>query len=237
MIPYALKHYREFCAELVVHDLGSTDKTMEIARTLGAKVVQHDSGGEFRDALNTRIKNTCWLGTSADWVIVADCDELLWFPSGVRETLKSFDEQQIAVANPYGYEMLSDVFPTGDGQITQYVKMGARDDHWYGKKILFSPKRVGAINFGAGAHVTQATLHGGRVINLDANSPRSSPSFFLLHFHHVHPVEVIGQKYEAVIARLSVENRRHNQGVQRDGMGHARDKRRAIMAKLERVLP
>lgn len=236
MLPYTMRFYRDYCAEITVHDLGSQDRSIEIARSFGATVKEHDSGGEFRDALNKKIKDQCWLGTDADWVICCDADELMHFPSGVRETLRCYDEQQVAVANPHGFEMLSDTFPTGGGQITEYVKHGARDDFWYGKKQIFSPKRVAAINFGAGSHVTHATLHGGRQITLDANSPRSTPACYLLHCHHIHPVEVIGAKYEAVIARLSPENRRHNQGVQRDGMGHARDKRRAIMAKLERVL-
>lgn len=237
MLPYTLRHYRDFCAEIHLHDLGSTDRTLEIARSYGAIIHEHDSGGEFRDSLNTRIKNTCWHGTDADWVIIADCDELMHFPAGVRETLRSYDDQQVAVVNPFGYEMLSDVFPTGEGKITDYIKHGARDDHWYAKKVCFSPKRVASVSFGAGAHVTAATLHGGRQIALDTTTPKSTPACYLLHFHHVHAVEVIGAKYEAVIARLSAENRRYNQGVQRDGMGHARDKRRAIMAKLERVLP
>lgn len=236
MMPFTLRHYRDYCAELHVHDLGSTDRTIEIARSFGATVTQHDSGGEFRDALNTAIKNKCWHGTDADWVIVVDCDELIHFPSGVRETLRCYDEQQVPVANPYGFEMLSDVFPAGGGQITEYVKHGARDDFWYGKKVLFSPKRVAEVDFGAGAHVTHATLHGGRKITYDSNSPRQKPACYLLHCHHIHPVEVIGAKYEAVIARLSPENRRHRQGVQSDGLGHANEKRRAIMAKLERVL-
>lgn len=236
-MPYSMRHYRRFCAEIVVHDLGSHDRTVEIARESGATVVQHDSGGEFRDALNTSIKNKCWPETDADWVIVADCDELMHFPHGVNDTLRCYDEQQVAVANPYGYEMVSDVFPTGDGQITEYVKHGARDDFWYGKKILFSPKRVGAVSFGAGAHVTTAILHGGRTITLDDKSPKTSPACYLLHCHHIHPVEVIGAKYEAVIARLSPENRRQKQGVQANGHQHARDKRAAIMAKLERIFP
>ncbi len=236
IIGYTLKHYRSYCAEIVLHDLGSTDATMDIARSFGAVVKQHDSGGEFRDALNKKIKNECWHGTDADWVICADADEMMYFPAGAKETLKSYDEQQVAVACPYGYEMVSDVFPNGNGQITEYVKHGARDDFWYGKMVMFSPKRVAAVDFGAGAHVTHATLHGGRKVTFDARTPRNSPPLYLLHFHHLGSVEAIGAKYEAVIARLSPENRRQNQGIQSGGHQHARDKRRAIMAKLERVL-
>lgn len=236
MIGYAMKHYREFCAELTVHDLGSTDKTIEIARSFGAKIHEHDSGGEFRDLLNKKIRNECWLGTDADWVIIVDCDELMWFGAGVRETLRCYDEQQVAVVKPIGYEMTCDVFPTGDGQITDYVKHGARDAAWYSKPTIISPKRVAVTDFGTGAHVVTATLHGGKKIVVDNNTPPNSPTTMLLHFHHLGSVGRIGAKYEAVIARLSPENRRMKWGVQANGLAHAQEKRRAILEKLERVL-
>jgi hypothetical protein len=237
MIRYAIRHYATFCQRIVIEDLGSNDGTQAVAKEMGAEVVQHDGRGEFNDLQNKTIKNTCWLGTSCDWVICADADELIYFPGGAEKTLASYDTQQVPVANPFGFEMCSEQFPTGDGQIYQYVKHGARDDYWYGKKVLFSPKRVAVIDFGAGAHVTHATLHGGRKITLDSKSPPTSPPCYLLHCHHLGSVERIGAKYEAVIARLSAQNRLHKQGVQRDGMGHSREKRRAIMAKLERILP
>ncbi len=237
IIGYTLRHYRDFCAELIVHDLGSDDKTVEIARSFGAIVKSYDSGGEFRDSLNKQIRNSCWLGTDADWVIIVDCDELFYFGAGVKETLRCYDEQQLAVVKPIGYEMTSEEFPTGGGQITSYVKHGARDTEWYSKPEMFSPKRVAATDFGTGAHVVNVTLHGGRKMSVDNSTPPSTPATKLLHMHHLGSIERIGAKYEAVISRLSPENRRMRWGVQADGMGHARDKRRAIMAKLERILP
>lgn len=236
MIVYSLRHYKQFCAEMTVMDLGSTDKTMDIARSFGAAVQQHDSGGEFRDSLNMKLRNVCWHGTDADWVIVVDCDELMHFGAGVNETLSSYDEQKVAVVKPVGYEMCADEFPTGDGQITDYVKMGKRDTDWYSKPTTFSPKRVAALDFGTGAHVVTATLHGGRKLLVDNRTQPNTPTTKLLHMHHLGSVERIGAKYEAVIARLSPENRKMRWGVQQDGLGHARDKRRAIMAKLERVI-
>lgn len=237
MLPYTLRHFKQFCAEIVVHDLGSTDKTLEIAAAFGVTVKQHDSGGEFRDMLNKTIRNTCWHGTDADWVIVGDCDELIWFGAGVETTLRCYDEQQVAVVKPIGYEMTADEFPTGDGLITDYVKHGGKETDWYSKPNLFSPKRVAKLDYGTGAHVVTATLHGGRTVLVDNRTPANSPTTKLLHFHHIGSVERIGAKYEAVIARLSAENKRFRWGVQADGMGHAREKRKMILSRLERVIP
>jgi glycosyltransferase involved in cell wall biosynthesis len=237
MIPYTLRFYRQYCSEINVHDLGSTDKTIDIVKSFGAIIKQHDSGGEFRDMLNKTIRNTCWHGTDADWVIIVDCDELMWFGAGVKETFRCYDEQQVAVVKPIGYEMTCEEFPTGSGQITEYVKFGKKDLEWYSKPTIISPKRVGATDFGTGAHVVTATLHGGRKLVVDNSTPPNNPVVKLLHMHHLGSVERIGGKYAAVIARLSPENRRMRWGVQADPHGHAREKRRAIMAKLERILP
>ncbi len=237
IIPFSIRHYKTYCADIFVHDLGSTDGTQKIATDAGAKVVQHDCKGEFNDLLNKKIKCECWIGTSADWVICADADEMIYFPCGVQATLRCYDEQQVPVVHPYGYEMTSDVYPTGHGQITEYVKHGARDDFWYGKQVLFSPKRVAAVDFGTGAHITHATLHGGRKVTYDAKSPFSSPPTYLLHFKHLGGLDRMTRLYAENQARQSAENKRMKWGNQEPPAKHSADKRRAILARLERVLP
>ena len=237
IIPYAVRHYKTYCNEIVIHDLGSTDGTQKIATDAGARVQQHDCRGEFNDMLNKTLKNTCWHGTSADWVLCVDADELIYFPSGAEVSLKAYDDAAVPVVKPYGYEMFSDIYPTGDGQIYEYVKQGARDDFWYGKAELFSPKRVGSVDFGTGAHVTHAVLHGGRKILVDSRTPPTAPSVYLLHFKHIGGIERLTRLYAENQARQSAENKRMGWGNQEDPGKHARDKRRAITAKLERVIP
>lgn len=236
ILPFTIRHYGQFCSRIVVQDLGSTDGTQEIAKKAEAEIVQHDGKGEFNDLQNKAIKNTCWHGTTADWVIVCDCDELLRFTCDMDTTLKAYESQRLAFVKPVGYEMCSDTFPTTSGQIYDEVKMGAKETEWYSKPTMFSPSRVASTDFGAGAHVVHATLHGGRKLIVDNRTPFSSPTVQLLHFHHLGSVERIGAKYEAVIARLSANNRQFKQGVQSDGLGHAKQKRAMILSRLERVV-
>ena len=42
---------------------------------------------EVNDIKYAELRNSCWKGTNADWVIVCDLDELLWFPEGAEATL------------------------------------------------------------------------------------------------------------------------------------------------------
>jgi glycosyltransferase involved in cell wall biosynthesis len=36
ILPYSLRHYATFCERIFVHDMGSTDGTLEIAKSFGA---------------------------------------------------------------------------------------------------------------------------------------------------------------------------------------------------------
>ena len=58
--------------ELIVVDTGSTDRTVEIAESFGAKVVHFPWNGSFADARNVSIDHA-----TGDWVMYLDADEHL----------------------------------------------------------------------------------------------------------------------------------------------------------------
>jgi glycosyltransferase involved in cell wall biosynthesis len=68
--------------EVVVVDTGSTDRTMEIARSLGARVVQSEPFAGF-GAMRNRAKDYC----TNDWVLSLDADEHC--TSAVRDEIKA----------------------------------------------------------------------------------------------------------------------------------------------------
>jgi glycosyltransferase involved in cell wall biosynthesis len=234
ILPYTLRHYRQFCSRIIVHDVGSTDGTVEIAKQLGAEVVHHNGGGEFNDTLNERIKFDEWRKTPADWIFTIDADEIFYFPGGIEQTLHSYEQQRLPVVRPVGYEMLSDFLPSKNGQIYDECKYGAKHPD-YCKPELFNPRMVQVMQLSTGGHTCQGILKdGGHFTN---PSTPSAPITMLLHYHQIGPTEQIGRKYEGVIGRLSYINKQNGWGIQHDGMQHARDKRAYIQARLERVIP
>ena len=62
----------EFADEIVVIDMGSTDKTLEIARDFKAKIYQHPYTGYVEPARNFGIKKA-----KGDWILIVDSDEFI----------------------------------------------------------------------------------------------------------------------------------------------------------------
>ena len=58
--------------EIIVVDTGSTDRTIEIAKSHGAKVFEQAWTGSFADARNTSFEHA-----TTDWIIYLDADEVL----------------------------------------------------------------------------------------------------------------------------------------------------------------
>ena len=65
-----IKSVRDIVDEIVVVDTGSTDKTIQIIKALGAKVIQQELGDNFSMARNLSLR-----AASEDWILVLDADE------------------------------------------------------------------------------------------------------------------------------------------------------------------
>ena len=236
MLPYTLRHYQTFAQKIVVHDAFSTDRTREIATAAGAQVVDFDTKDKVDDELHIRMKNTCWRGTTADWVICVDCDELVYWPGGVTNALAAYEAAGVPMIHPHGFEMFTEAALTTKGQIYEQVKVGAPDNKWYAKPVMFSTLRVTASNFGIGCHTASPMLKNGVKLRFDENTPFTEPPCYLLHFHHIWPIAEIAAKYDRTRARLTANNVAHHFGNLEPGIKHAMDKRTFILKNLMEVI-
>jgi hypothetical protein len=144
IMPYVMRHYNQF-ASVVILENNSTDKSVDIARSMGARVWQHDVPDFVDDLWYIVLKDNCWKASKADWVIIVDADEFVWHPCIMR----ILDETTATIFKPRLYEMFSEKFPTTEGQIYDEVKMGCNG----GSKInIFRPSEIESINYGAGCH-------------------------------------------------------------------------------------
>ncbi len=67
-----LNSVKSIVDEMVIVDTGSTDRTVEIAESFGAKVFHHTWNNDFADARNISLRHaTC------NWILVLDADEVI----------------------------------------------------------------------------------------------------------------------------------------------------------------
>lgn len=69
-IGYCLSHLKSVVDEQIVVDTGSTDRTVQIAKELGAKVFHFEWINDFSAARNFALEKA-----KGDWIIFLDCDE------------------------------------------------------------------------------------------------------------------------------------------------------------------
>jgi tetratricopeptide (TPR) repeat protein len=72
MLPRSLAAVADAVDEIVVVDTGSRDRTVAIARSFGATVVEREWTGSFADARNASIE-----AATGDWLLFLDADEVL----------------------------------------------------------------------------------------------------------------------------------------------------------------
>lgn len=72
MLPACLEHVKDVVDEIIVVDTGSKDATIQVARSLGAIVVNHEWHDSFAEARNAGIDRAQWT-----WILILDADELL----------------------------------------------------------------------------------------------------------------------------------------------------------------
>jgi len=199
-LPFFLRHYGPLAQKIVVFDDHSTDATREIAANHPRTEVRlfgspGDNSGELQ---RLAIRQTAWRESRgrADWVIIADCDELLWHPC-LPQYLHDCRERQVTIPRPTGYEMVASDFPTGSGQIYDYVRTGVRAPHM-DKWLIFDPQAVESMNFEPGCHVAWPV---GRCVFDD------DPRLKLLHFKHMGLEYVIPRFRQLDQRRTALERR------------------------------
>ena len=80
MIRHTLNHYSKFCSKITIFDNDSTDDSVAIAESFDhpIEIKRLDTGGEHREDILRQTRNSCWKGSTADYVIVCDMDEFLY---------------------------------------------------------------------------------------------------------------------------------------------------------------
>jgi hypothetical protein len=197
LLPYYLRHYSQFCDRITIYDNFSTDRSREICESNPlVRVVPYDTGNQIRDDIYLQIKNNCWKNSNADWVIVGDIDELV-FHRMLKGVLEYTDATVIA---PELFNMFSEKFPTGEGQIWEEVTRGVPGG---AKMNLFRPSALKETNYDPGCHVCHP--EGTLIVDQD-------PGIKTLHMKYL-SLEYTLARTELSRSRLSDLNKKLGWGI------------------------
>ena len=81
-LPRSLESVKPGVDEIIVVDTGSTDRTIEIAESYGAKIIQTPWKDDFSTPRNMAIE-----AATGDWIIFLDADEYFASPNKVRSAI------------------------------------------------------------------------------------------------------------------------------------------------------
>jgi len=146
MIEFFINHYRRNFPNCIIHvyDNYSTDKTAEIAESMGCIVHKFETDG-FDDDILLYIKSNKWKDATTDWVIVCDCDELIEIN---QEELYQEASLGYDILNFEGYTLMNKENNIID---LNNMKYGFRDVS-YDKYYLFNKNRIVDIGYNYGCH-------------------------------------------------------------------------------------
>lgn len=209
IIPFVIQYWKRFARHVYVYDNGSTDKSIELLSQYPDWItIEHfDSESEgFDDITNLKIKNDCWKGSDADWVVVCDFDECL-YSKNLTEFLGNLDRNDFSVIAPQWTDVWSKDFPEYDeGKLCHEITDGVVPDkrnHLH-KCILFKPGATKEMNYGAGCHFCRHVGEG--------KTGMLNDGIYLVHLKNL-GIDYRIKRYGQLKERLSERNKRYGFGV------------------------
>lgn len=159
IIESVIDYYAKFCSKIFILDNKSTDNSVALAKK-NSKVLIHSwsSDGIVDDEKHIKIKSEIYKSHSrlggpnttevADWVIVADMDEILFHPR-LTEVLSKHKEDSITVPKVIGYDMYGKNELNSNISLIKQYKFGVRSEV-FDKRIIFNPDFD--MTYSLGAH-------------------------------------------------------------------------------------
>lgn len=206
ILPFYLRHYGAVAEKIIVYDDQSDDRTREILSAHPKVELRDYPGNLLDDGLTAKLFSNAYReDRSPDWVMCVDADEFVWSEDLIGHLAEAKAGGHLCIACN-GWEMMSETFPFGDGQIYEEIQEGKRTTWWVNggrKGCVFQP----AIDiwFDAGRHVWSV------------NGNRNGSSWFdspvkLLHFRDLGH-EYYLWRHQRNAGRLHPNNREHGWGA------------------------
>lgn len=208
LLPYFLDHYDFVDKITIFYDRYSQDNSKSIIDSNPkCNRIDFDFKGDYRDDFLMYAKNSEWKSSKgiADWVIVVDLDEFLYYENSIKEYLKLCESQNVSIPLTTGYDMISEETLQRSKPITEQVKFGVKNKR-FDKRVIFNPKLISDISFRPGAHLCDPE-------GMVRYSPTSKLK--LLHYKYLGGIERFTNRWNTFGNNLSEVNIKNNWSIKR----------------------
>jgi hypothetical protein len=213
LLPNLFKYYHQ-ADKIFILDNMSDDFSHQIINKNNGIIIPFDTNGKFDDFTNQNIKNNIWKQSKgiADFVIVQDLDEFLFFPeypNDIKSALKYLKNKDITIIISKGYNMYctDDFYDNilNDQLISASIMNGSRNPQEcdYDKPNCFNPNEIEEINYTPGSH--QIIDPKGK-INIEHYG-------IILHYKYIGK-NYLFKRYPQLSDRLSSTNIEYKMGIQ-----------------------
>jgi len=173
LVRVVLKHY-ETADRIIFYDAGCTDDSIDIIKSAGREIRQLETN-RLCDKTNIKMKNEAWKESRghADYVIIADTDELIFFPkypNDIISALTEWKENKITHSSVISIAIIikDDEFKNCLARLSTHQqpnlsalkglredpihKLINKDPYMYDKPMIFNPNAIVETNFQVGQH-------------------------------------------------------------------------------------
>lgn len=215
ILPFCVDYWKRFANHVYVFDNGSTDGSVEYLQQFDWITVLHYDSDGCDDSILLYIKNNAWKQSrgKADWVVVCDCDEII-YSNHLEDELKFMQENGYTAMGNVWYSFFGDHKPEyQEGKLLhELVVKGAPqsinyDDASIGKIILFNPNQILEMNYVPGCHDNKSTGN---------YKLYKSAKVYTFHVDKGFGIDYKMAKYKLLSARRSAKNRMYGWGIHYD---------------------
>lgn len=197
-LPWYLEHYGPLVDGIYLYDNFSSDRSKAIAMAHPKVTLRYYGSPELNNENMRLMKNNCWKKSRADWIIVADVDELLFHPD-LRKLLETTEATVLQVGE--AWDIISREIPEDWHAMRQVAPAP-----FYRKCFIFRRPQIKEINYGHGAH------HADPKGQVRLESP---PELLMLHYQFIGEARLV-DRYMSNKARRSALDRQRGWGIHYD---------------------
>ena len=209
ILPFVIDYWKRFARHVYVYDNGSDDGSVELLKQYDWITVRHFDSDGIDERAYLRVKDFCWKGSDADYVVVCDTDECL-YGTDLCKKLYNLKKEGYTVITPMWGDVWGNTYKKYQkGYLCHELYGGVlfAKNRFTSKQLIFDPKKITEIKYDYGCHTSHPE---GEIKKYDADV---NDDLYIVHLKHLGG-QYVANKYEAYGKRLSKFNLKNNFAIQ-----------------------